>query len=375
MSLPPALLKRLASRGIINNDGVKKQKTSHSNKTSEQQSAENEEIIAEDYDEIEDPSQYDYEPLKKPQESFWKERMKLQIVEGNNSGYKGCPNKYNIYHKCTLYCVTKWGDGIQEPKRSYMKRRQRLLRKFPLPKTWQEIYDFGCGCYYYWNSVHDTVSWLPPNHPKAIISKSAAALRKELEEIQLPQLDDNENDGNSRELTEEDIEKILNLPKLPPPKRPESPLNDIQTHQQSNVIKKPKSRDLDKAIRQQKAHKRQHRSGETNRDNYRHRRDHNNSYGRGNNNDDPLDPMDPASYSDIPRGKWSDGLNIDDGNHKTGVDPTVSGSYQQRPYPSPGAVLQANSNKIVNSQGSAASNLKKNRQPNPNDNFEEDEYY
>ena len=58
-----------------------------------------------------------------------------------------------------------------------------------------------------------------------------------------------------------------------------------------------------------------------------------------------LDPMDPSSYSDIPRGKWSDGLGKND-DPKTGVDSTASGPlFQARPYPSPGAVLRMNSQK------------------------------
>lgn len=58
-----------------------------------------------------------------------------------------------------------------------------------------------------------------------------------------------------------------------------------------------------------------------------------------------LDPMDPSAYSDIPRGKWSDGLGKED-DAKTGVDSSVSGPlFQARPYPSPGAVLRMNSKK------------------------------
>ena len=58
---------------------------------------------------------------------------------------------------------------------------------------------------------------------------------------------------------------------------------------------------------------------------------------------DALDPMDPAAYSDIPRGKWSDGLPTQAAEAKTGVDSTASGVlFQMRPYPSPGAVLRAN---------------------------------
>lgn len=60
---------------------------------------------------------------------------------------------------------------------------------------------------------------------------------------------------------------------------------------------------------------------------------------------DDLDPMDPAAYSDIPRGTWSTGLEVR-GQAKTGVDITASGPlFQQRPYPSPGAVLRMNKGK------------------------------
>lgn len=42
------------------------------------------------------------------------------------------------------------------------------------------------------------------------------------------------------------------------------------------------------------------------------------------------------------RGNWSAGLERS-GEAKTGVDSTASGPlFQQRPYPSPGAVLRAN---------------------------------
>lgn len=40
------------------------------------------------------------------------------------------------------------------------------------------------GVHYYWNVSDDTVSWLPPGHPLAALSKCAAILRKELEALQ-----------------------------------------------------------------------------------------------------------------------------------------------------------------------------------------------
>ncbi|XP_012501137.1 PREDICTED: polyglutamine-binding protein 1-like isoform X2 [Propithecus coquereli] len=58
--------------------------------------------------------------------------------------------------------------------------------------------------------------------------------------------------------------------------------------------------------------------------------------------DEELDPMDPSSYSDTPRGTWSTGLPKRN-EAKTGADTTAAGPlFQQRPDPSPGAVLQAN---------------------------------
>ncbi|XP_011887631.1 PREDICTED: polyglutamine-binding protein 1 isoform X4 [Cercocebus atys] len=58
--------------------------------------------------------------------------------------------------------------------------------------------------------------------------------------------------------------------------------------------------------------------------------------------DEELDPMDPSSYSDAPRGTWSTGLPKRN-EAKTGADTTAAGPlFQQRPYPSPGAVLRAN---------------------------------
>ncbi|XP_020597805.1 uncharacterized protein LOC110037489 isoform X2 [Phalaenopsis equestris] len=56
--------------------------------------------------------------------------------------------------------------------------------------------------------------------------------------------------------------------------------------------------------------------------------------------DDVLDPMDPSSYSDAPRGGWVVGLK---GVQPRAADTTATGPlFQQRPYPSPGAVLRKN---------------------------------
>lgn len=94
-------------------------------------------------------------------------------------------------------------------------------------------------------------------------------------------------------------------------------VRDSVQQQPKQAIKKPKARDLEKRLRT----KNERRS----------RRDA---------MDGALDPMDPAAYSNVPKGKWSAGLECE--NTKTGADSTVSGTmFQMRPYPAPGAILRA----------------------------------
>ncbi|XP_059611315.1 polyglutamine-binding protein 1 [Phlebotomus argentipes] len=287
MPLPPALLARLAKRGII--EGGK-----------DAESIQNEEIIAEDYDDIEEPAQYDFEPVKKPPENFWSESLKRRITEGNSLGYKNCPNKYNIFHKCTLFCINRWTERVGHQSEEYKRRKEKLLKRYPLPKHWMEIFDEGCGVHYYWNTQDDTVTWLPPTHPKAHVSKSAAVLRKELDEVS----------------PEEDQDSGL-LPDTEMIPLPQSESDYVKS--QMPPPKKPKARDLEKTL---KAKSERRSRG------YKPPKDL-----------DVLDPMDPASYSDIPRGTWASGLDHED--KKSGVDTTASGSlYQMRPYPSPGAILK-----------------------------------
>lgn len=103
-------------------------------------------------------------------------------------------------------------------------------------------------------------------------------------------------------------------------KKPPTVHEPVVAHQvqapRAPIPRKPKARDLDKAIRSRSERRKR---GAT---------------------QGALDPMDPASYSDIPRGKWSAGLERE--SEKTGVDATAPGTlFQMRPYPSPGAVLAA----------------------------------
>lgn len=142
MPLPAALLKRLSQRGIVN-DALKKL-------PNKEHSAPAEEIIAEDYDDEEQEhpvdTEFDYQNAVQPKKpNNWSERMKRRIVDGNISakGYRACPNKYNVHHRCAMFCINKYGEGILQPGDEYVRRKQRLLRKYPLPSDWREIYDDG----------------------------------------------------------------------------------------------------------------------------------------------------------------------------------------------------------------------------------------
>ncbi|GFH09009.1 uncharacterized protein HaLaN_04068 [Haematococcus lacustris] len=73
-------------------------------------------------------------------------------------------------------------------------------------------------------------------------------------------------------------------------------------------------------------------------------RNQNRGRGRLGGREEELDPMDPSSYSDAPRGHWSSGLE----GQPRAADTTAGGPlFQQRPYPSPGSVLRNNQRLIA----------------------------
>lgn len=158
MPLPPALLARLARRGLVDKaqgelDRAEAKGVCLFTDKFGFSVPEKEEIIAESYDRDEDgadedegnePSQYDYdEPVRKRKDNPWTENIKKRLNAGQISGYKSCPNKYNIHHKCTLYCVTFWNGKERQPSEEYFLRKKRLLKRFPLPKNWIEVFDSG----------------------------------------------------------------------------------------------------------------------------------------------------------------------------------------------------------------------------------------
>jgi len=154
----------------------------------------------------------------------------------------------------------------------------------PLPPKWEKIFEQKFRTWYYWDTVTNRVSWLPPSDPEHKLTFS-----------------ENKNPAPAV-ATIEAAPKLIQLPPAP-----------------AKESRKPK--------------KTYHGVG---------------SLGGGRQKrkkaaaDDEFDPMDPSSYSDAPKGSWTTGLKqLDDA--KSGVDSTANGPlFQQRPYPSPGEVLSRN---------------------------------
>jgi len=267
MPLPPALAARLAKRGLIQSStsasALRNKENSEGSSSDKPRFVE--EVIAESYDDPKASGGGSGPLLANRNRVGASGSEKFQRL-----GHYGCPNKVNVYHNCTEYCVRRWGRGKVQPSAVDSKRRARMLKKYPLPPGWIEVYDPGTGRYYYWLAESDDVCWTSPTHPRAKIGRSAAEMREKVYE------------------EEQAAAKAMPAPS------------------QSELMKK--------ALRKLKRDRRKEK--------------------------EELDPMDPAAYSEVPRGTWASGLKND---AVTGVDSTASGPlFQQRPYPSPGDILRHN---------------------------------
>ncbi|XP_059161405.1 polyglutamine-binding protein 1-like [Physella acuta] len=289
MPLPAALQARLAKRGLL------EAKLSAKKNTSSKTTEEVEEVFAEDYD---DPSKPEA-PVSHPTPAFLQQHLILEQphqgaidIAADGPIYfetTACPNRSNPYHECVAYCKKRYGMREWDPDTDMLKKKDRMLRKYPLPEGWLQVGDFDTGRYYYWNVNTDEVSWLSPTHPKAIISQSAEFLGIV---GKIGDLDSEWEDTSSR--------------------------SAFINHSGSDTSLSDEEEFIEKRRKPQKRGR------------------------QGQGKKDDLDPMDPAAYSDIPRGGWSEGLD-QRGKAKTGVDTTASGPlFQQRPYPSPGDILRAN---------------------------------
>lgn len=205
MSLPPLLLERLKKRGIIceldeQSERDKTRKVSKKARKTDQTSGtlsctnqeQEEEIIAEDYseeaenDDISENS-VKKEKIKSPTHSQPLEATSSPLTtEENNQQIivdgpvLGCPNKYNIYHQCSKYCIERFGQPDSfNPNLDQKKYLLVLLREYPLPSDWSIVYDAGLKTFYFWDTLSNYVSWLPPT-AGAQISVPADILRSSL---------------------------------------------------------------------------------------------------------------------------------------------------------------------------------------------------
>ncbi|XP_066469742.1 polyglutamine-binding protein 1 [Tiliqua scincoides] len=178
-----------------------------------------------------------------------------------------------------------------------------------LPPNWYKVVDPICGLPYYWNVETDLVSWLSPNDPSSVVTKAAKKLKSNSElEAQY-----------ERHPGTEGTPAPFSLFRLAP------------GHKQNAEEKMDRSQEK---VERDEVKERRH-----------FRREELAPYPKSKKSsrkDEELDPMDPSAYSDAPRGTWSTGLPKRN-EAKTGADTTAAGPlFQQRPYPSPGAVLRAN---------------------------------
>ncbi|CAF0878985.1 unnamed protein product [Adineta steineri] len=291
MPLSSALQARLIERGILNASNI-----NAALDASAANDEDNEEIFAESYDERDDHHSASTAaaaaasatvPKKSTSSTFSAADVLIESEECIK-----CPNKWNPYHTCVEYCKKRYGIKHYTPDPEIEKRRRRMLKKYPLPSNWREVPDANLDRCYYWNLETDEVSWLPPSHPRSHITQSAIKIKhKEME----------------RKVVEAQRQASGSSKKKKKKKNPDDIGERSDTDEEDlNPVQKLKRKIAGKML------------------NY------------------DADPMDPSSYSDVPRGNWASGLDLK-GKAKTGADETASGElFQMRPYPSPGDILRMN---------------------------------
>lgn len=283
MPLPSLLASRLAKRGLLKASGQDSDAHSDAHETKRTRIADlsprREEVIAESYD---SPESLHH----------------LEVEEVAN-----CPDRLKSTHVCDEGCKQRYGLMEYHPDLKVERNRLRMLKRYPLPWNWKEIADPRSNRCYYWNVETDLVSWLPPNHPRAVITASAFSTFRSSDTPRTSGcLVENGSPGDRDLDTFSAIPKGSKIVKPFPLDTPPQAYPTSIVHYESKPVKARPARRAP----------------------------------------DSLDPMDPSSYSNTPKGGWSSGLSLK-GKAKTGVDETASGPlYQMRPYPSPGSVLKLN---------------------------------
>ena len=93
-----------------------------------------EEVFAEDYD----------DPVKEAE--FAKPADDPEPAKEEDDGpvthqVPACPNRENKYHTCVDYCKERWGMKEFHKDSEMIRKRDRMLRKYPLPDGWTEVAD------------------------------------------------------------------------------------------------------------------------------------------------------------------------------------------------------------------------------------------
>jgi len=279
MPLSSALQARLIERGILNASNI-----NAALDASAENDEENEEVFAESYDERDDHHSSSTLPKKS--------NLSTTDIQIEFEECIKCPNKWNPYHTCVEYCKKRYGVKNYTSDSATEKRRRKMLKKYPLPSNWREVPDANLDRCYYWNLETDEVSWLPPSHPRSHIAQSAIKLRQKEMERKAAEAQRQTSGVTKKKKKKKNLDDAG--------ERSDTDEEDL------NPVQKLKRKIAGKML----------------------------TY--------DADPMDPSSYSDVPRGNWASGLDIK-GKAKTGVDDTASGElFQMRPYPSPGDVLRMN---------------------------------
>merc|ERR1712241_593108 len=256
MPLPPALAARLAKRGIIS-----KKTAQNPNPVKPTE----EEVFAENYDDQEENTK------SIPNKNLITNSEAIEKIKF--MGYPCCPNKWNVYHECSLFCQNNWSSRSKntgpEIDSEYFEIHKKTMEKYgPLPEDWQEKWDPGTGRHFYWCTRTDKVSWLPPGHPKAKITEAATHVR-EMIQNQIHMEPDNSDDSED---DDDDDEHAMDLD------------SDMESDHEEEERRKFEKLRRKEEKRKENTKKIKFRESGT------------------------VDPMDPASYSDCPRGSWSSGL-------------------------------------------------------------------
>lgn len=230
MPLPKALFERLKRRKIIQEAGTssenlekhesqttaeeinnREQDLEESHVIEEALNEEQEEIIAEDYSDDEendvakqeeggkDPNSNREDPEQPPPDEIIRNEdqdstSRLSDHENrhnsptpgehfiqNGVSVLGCPNKYNIYHECSQYCVDNYSKPESlEPTMEQRRGLALILKKYQ-SNEWTVVWDPGLKTFYWWMIGTPFVSWLPQGM-NGIISMSADEIRKAVRE-------------------------------------------------------------------------------------------------------------------------------------------------------------------------------------------------